>query len=545
MRAKIADTLLINGRFITMENDGEIAEAVAIESGKILFVGSDAEAMKFAAEGTEIIDLDGKVAAPGLIECHTHPLTSGAERFSRVNLSGENTTSLEKMLDCIREAAQVTPKGEWIIAAGYDESKFKEKAEDITAKVLDRATCDHPVFITRTCGHIAVINSKAIEISGLSDETKDPESSGHFFRDGDGHLTGMLSGPLAMRMIPYPPVTMQQRKNGLINGVQKEYFKHGVTSTTSMGVKPEGICNAHEANREKKLKLKIGYYVLGNFSSSDEPMSKKVLDMGLLPGFGDDTLYFLGTKFTTDGSTGGRTAAFSVPYADDPNNYGELYYDQDVLNENILRTAQAGVQASIHAIGDRAIESALQSIEYANARGVDTRNLRFRIEHLESPTPDQIERIKKLNIAVGLSSVFIYSLGDSHISALGYDRLVDAFPAKTLMDKGILVACNSDCPICPVNPMIGIYAMVNRVTEKGQSFGGKKEAVDRIRALESYTKNAAYMLWQEDKVGTLKEGKYADIVVFEQDFLNVPDEQLKDIQVSMTFSNGEMVYKKP
>ena len=544
MKSKFADTLLINGRFITLENENEIAEAVAIESGKILFVGSAAEALKLVDEHTEIIDLHGKVAAPGLIESHTHPLTSGAERFSRLNLSGENTTSLKKMLDCIRDAAANTPKGEWIIAAGYDESKFEEGSTEINAKVLDAVTCDHPVFITRTCGHIAVINSKAMEISGLSDQTEDPESSGHFFRDSDGHLTGMLSGPLAMRMIPYPPVTMQQRKNGLVTGVQREYFKHGVTSTTSMGVRPDGIRNAQEANREKNLKLKIGFFVLGNFSSSDEPMSQKVIDIGLLPGFGDDTLRFLGVKFTTDGSTGGRTAAFSVPYADDPNNYGELYYDQDVLNENILRTAQAGVQVSIHAIGDRAIESALQSIEYANANGVDTSDLRFRIEHLESPTPEQIERIKKLNILVSLSSVFIYSLGDSHVSALGYDRLVDAFPAKTLMDKGILVACNSDCPICPVNPMIGIYAMVNRMTEKGQSFGGKKESVDRIRALEAYTKNAAYMLWQEDKIGTLKKGKLADIVVFEQDFLNVPDEELKDIEISMTFANGEMVYKK-
>ena len=211
-----------------------------------------------------------------------------------------------------------------------------------------------------------------------------------------------------------------------------------------MGVKPDGICIAQEAHREKNLKLKVGFFVLGNLQTSKDPMSQKVLDMGLLPGFGDDTLYFLGVKYTTDGSTGGRTAAFSVPYLNEPDNYGKLYNDQDVLNEDILRTAQAGLQASIHAIGDRAIESALQSIEYANAHGADTRNLRFRIEHLESPTPEQIERIKKLNIAISLSSVFIYSLGDSHISALGYDRLVDAFPAKTLMDNGILVACNSD-----------------------------------------------------------------------------------------------------
>ena len=322
MKTKFADKILINGRFLTMESYGETAEAVAVESGKIMFVGTQSDAMKLADEDTEIIDLGGRVAAPGLIESHTHVLTSGAERFSRVNLSGENTKSLKKMLNCIREAAENTPKGEWIICAGYDESKFEEGPVELNAKLLDDITCDHPIFITRTCGHIAVINSKTIEISGLSDDTPDPPSSGHFYRDADGHLTGMLSGPLAMRMIPYPPVTPQQKKNDLVNGIQKEYFKHGVTSTTSMGVKPDGICIAQEAHREKNLKLKVGFFVLGNLQTSKDPMSQKVLDMGLLPGFGDDTLYFLGVKYTTDGSTGGMDGKSSqVQFSTQPASY--------------------------------------------------------------------------------------------------------------------------------------------------------------------------------------------------------------------------------
>ena len=156
---------------------------------------------------------------------------------------------------------------------------------------------------------------------------------------------------------------------------------------------------------------------------------------------------------------------------------------------------------------------------------------------------EQIDRMKKLNVCAGLSSAFIYGLGDSHLEALGYDRLVDAFPAKTLMENEITVACNCDFPICNVNPMLGIYSMVVRKTEKGQSFGGKKEAIDRMSALKAYTKNAAYLLWKEQEIGSLKEGKLADIVVFEDDFLHVADDALKDVRVYMTIANGETVYQ--
>ncbi len=144
---------------------------------------------------------------------------------------------------------------------------------------------------------------------------------------------------------------------------------------------------------------------------------------------------------------------------------------------------------------------------------------------------------------MGLSSAFIYSLGDSHITAIGQERLRHAFPMKTLTENGIPAACNCDCPVCDVNPMLGIYSMVTRTTARGQSFGGREESVDRIRALQAYTKDAAYLLWCDDTLGTLKEGKNADVVVFEDDYLNVPEERLKDVRVAMTVQNGEIVYR--
>lgn len=543
MKTKTADLLLVNGRFLTMEQPGEMAEAVAIESGRILYVGSEAEARKYTDAETKIINLQGKMAAPGLIDCHTHPMGSYAPRFACLNMRGKNTASLENLLSVIREAAKNTPKGEWIVARGFDESKFKEGPIALTAAILDQATTDHPVYLSRTCGHIAVVNSLAMERSGFTDDSEDPATGGHFFRDADGHLTGMISGSVTGK-VPYPAVTDQQRADGMIQGVQEEYFRKGITSTGEMGSAAATVRMLQKLDLEGKLKLRVGYYYSGRRKPPFDPVAKRLLDMGMLPGFGSERLRFLGIKFVMDGSTGGQTAAFSLPYLNNPENYGELYYNQEHLKEDVINSAKAGIQISIHCIGDRAIEVALQSIENAWASGVDMSKVRIRLEHLESPTQDQIARIKKLGLSVGLSSAFIYSLGDSHLNVLGYDRVVDAFPAKTLMENGITVGCNSDCPVCDVNPMYGIYSMVTRTTEAGRSFGGKKEAIDRMQALDAYTRQASYVLMMEDVAGTLKAGKYADLVVFEQDYLTVPEEELKDIQIAMTISGGEIVYQK-
>ena len=540
MTEKKADKILFNGRLITMEEE-TLAQAIAIQGDKILYVGSTEEAMKFAHSYTQRIDLEGRVAAPGFIECHTHPTGSGARIF--LTLDMRQVGSLEEMVSKIREKAKTTPKGQWIICQGYDESKFREPGAALTAEVLDRATTEHPVYAQRTCGHIAVVNTMAAQLSGFSDDSEDPPTGGHFYKDENGHFTGMISESIMSKMVAKPAVTPDQILPAILNGVQPLYFQNGITATGSMGTFRSISYMLKECNEADQLKLKIGIYLYGK-KRDNEPVALESIEKAkAIPGQSEKNLHFTGVKFFTDGSTGGRTAAFSQPYQDDPNNYGQIFTDVEQLKKDVLAYALAGVQVSIHAIGDRAIEAALQSMEYAQSQGADVKKLRFRIEHLESPTPEQIHRMQKLQICAGLSSAFIYGLGDSHLDALGYDRLVDAFPAKTLAENGIVFACNCDFPICNVNPMLGIYSMVVRKTEKGQSFGGKKEAIDRMLALKAYTKNAAYLLWKEQELGSLKAGKVADIVVFEDDFLGIADEDLKDVRVYMTIANGETVYR--
>ena len=539
---KKADTLLINGRFLTMEEDAPFAEAVAIRDGRILYVGDEEEARRFVSEDTEVIDLEGRVASPAFIESHTHPL-GYANTLAFLNCRGENTESLENLLKCVSEYADKIPKGEWIYGTGYDEGKFLTGASDITRDDLDKVVPDHPVYLRRTCGHLCVMNSLAMKISNLSDEDNLPFDPCSYFRDEAGRLTGKFSTNAAAKA-PIPKASPKQIEEGIFK-VQEMFFKNGITTAADMSIGPANFKTIQKLDREKRIKLRFGIYHSADIESSLNGKGRlsSAANLSMQSGFGSDRLWFLGLKYVMDGAAGGRTAAFSLPYVNEPDNFGKLYHEQRAVNESVLTAAKAGIQASIHAIGDRAIEMALTAVEYANANGYDTKNLRFRIEHLEAPTFNHIERIKALNLSVSLSGAFIYSLGDSHINVMGEDRLIHAFPARTLMDMGITVACNSDCPVCDVNPMYGIYSMVTRTTSRGRDFGGKAEAVDRIKALEAYTKNAAYLLWRENELGTLKEGKLADIVVFDEDFLNVPDRELKDIHIYMTMSGGEVVYK--
>ncbi len=537
---RFADTLLTNGRFITMEESAPAAEAVAIRAGRILYVGTENRARKFVREETEVIDLKGHVAAPAFIECHTHP-ADYSKVMTLLNCRGKITESLESLLACIREKAASTPKGEWIVASGYDEGKFREGPIPVTNEVLDRAAPDHPLVISRICGHVCALNSMAMKVSGIDEAFLEKHKECTGFRDENGRLNGQFSIDLKSKL-NIPATTIESLEEGFLK-VQEVYFKNGITMSSDMSVKLDFFRMVQKLDRQKRLKLRLGVYESANSKALSISRPTSADTLGLITGFGSEKLRFLGFKYFLDGSMGGKTAAVSEHYLNEPDNYGRFENNSERLNESVLLAVKAGVQTSIHAIGDRAIEMALNAYENAERSGVDLRSLRCRLEHLELPSDDHIRRIRELGLTVGLSSAFIYHLGDSHIHAIGQERLTHAFPAKTLMDNGITVACNCDCPVCDVNPMFGIYSMVTRTTSRGQDFGGRSEAVDRIRALQAYTKNAAFLLWCDDSLGTLKAGKCADIVVFEDDFLNVPDERLKDVRVLMTIQNGETVFK--
>lgn len=348
-----ADTIFMGGKFITMEDGEPLAQAVAVSGGRFLYVGNKEEALKYAVEGTEIIDLEGKTVIPGIIESHAHPCYYG-DQCATISLTGVVTTSMENVLKKVAAAVAKTPKGAWLFGWGWDEAKFKEGPYPITAELLDTVSPDNPIFIKRTCGHVGSVNTLAMKLCGITGNAVPPEG-GKIFKDEKGEPTGVISGAI-QNWIPFPKPTDEQIMELIATDIQDEIFRKGITTTTEMAAEARFVKIYQELQKQGRLKMRIRFYTFARSNVNCPATLAETVKVGLMSGFGNDTLRFAGMKYLLDGSTGGKTAAFSVPYVGEPNNFGTLYNNQDELNADMLLTAQSGLQASLHAIGDVAIE---------------------------------------------------------------------------------------------------------------------------------------------------------------------------------------------
>ena len=540
MKNKKADILFINAKVVTMEDDCPYAEAVAIRDNKILFVGKDREALDYADSDTEVINLRGRLLLPGFIESHCHAIYY-AEQCAAIKISGDTTNSRKKVLEQVANAAAKVPEGTWLFGWGWDEARFEEGPEPLNRHILDSIVPNHPVFLKRACGHVGVLNSLGLKLSGIDKNYVVPEG-GNVFLDKNGEPTGIVAGKV-QNDIPFPKATDQQLRVALEDTVQDEFLSKGVTTTSEMAAEPRFVRIHQQLRKEDKLRIRMRFYEMARSNINFQGQLHNAISMGIESGLGDDFLKFSGMKYLMDGSCGGKTAAISEPYVGDPENYGTLYNSLEDLKSDFIDGAKGGLQPCIHAIGDRAIEMALQALEAAAEAGADIPAMRVRFEHVELPSKDHIERFKKLGIVVGLSAGFIYSLGDSHNNVLGSERIKQAFPARSLLDAGLTVACNSDCPVCDINPLWGICAMVTRETMGGVSFG-KEQSASVMEALKGYTTSAAYATFDEDKLGSIKAGKLADLVVLEEDIFSITPEKIKDVKVLTTMVDGKILYSR-
>lgn len=531
------DLILTNGVVITMESDGKDAAAAAVEGGRIVFVGDNEEAGSLAGPETKIIDLKGRILLPGFIESHMHPFML-AHNLLGVDCGGENTKSLDRVLKALEEKVRVTPKGEWIKGFGWDDSKFEEKRNP-GRQDLDKVSPDHPVVLTRTCVHVAVANSMALKLSGIDKDTPDPEG-GHIQKDPEtGEPTGILQ-ERAMEMLPVVSYSPDQMKRGMELALQI-LAENGVTTIGDMSAQPEGFRIYQQLQKENRLTVRVRLWAVAEKTIVGKGMLDDICSVGIESGFGDDMIRIQGVKYVLDGSVSGKTAAVTEPYYKASVN-GIIYCDdKDGMIRSVHKAFQNGLRVSIHAIGDRAIEFALDVFEKAGA-GMDITGMRNRIEHCILPTKEQLGRIKKLGLIVGSSFGFIYALGEGYLNALGPERVKGALPQKSYQDMGIIAPGNTDCPVCDVNPMLAIYGAVTRKSFLGNSLG-EEQRVDPGEALRTYSAYAAYSTFEEDKIGSIREGKLADLVVLDKNPLSADPEEIKDIKVVMTIMNGKIVWK--
>lgn len=527
-----ADLILTNGNVITMDDERPRTRAVAVWRGLIVAVGDDEAARRYEGPGTRRIDLAGQTLLPGLIEGHAHPCGYG-QALRQLDVRAVTTPAITDILRAVAEKAERTPDGEWITGRGYDDTKLVERRHP-TRQELDQIVPYHPVYLTRTCGHLGVANSAALAVVGYGRDTPDPVG-GTIYRDEQGELTGLIAENAQEPFRPFIRGATPETAREDIIAAGKSYLALGVTSAQDAGSRgPVDLRAYQELAREGALPIRI-YAMLRN----DE--RRALGAAGLSQGLEIGNFKVGCFKLIMDGSGGGRTAGVFEPYLNEPDNYGITNMPQEELDALVLEGAREGWQIAIHGIGDRTITMILDAYERA-LRQYPRRDHRWRIEHCGMMNAERLDRMCRLGVLAAPQPTFITELGDSYITALGHDRLTCTYPLKSFFQYGIVASGSSDAPVCSPDPRIGLYAAVTRRTERGDTYA-PDERITIEQALRMYTVNAAYTAFEEEIKGSITPGKLADFTVLGTDPTAIEPDELLTMPVNMTILGGAVVYE--
>lgn len=537
----VPDLVIVNGKVVTVDKLDSIAEAVAVKDGYIVKVGSNEEVKSLAGEKTMVIDLGGKTIYPGFIDTHEHCIRRGLQ-MDYVNCRTPPMKSLEDVITALKEKADSKPEGEWVVGSWFDESQWKDKRFP-NRYDLDKASISHPIYLGRAGGHNSVANSLALELAGITKDTKQP-AGGHIEKDESGIPTGRLDEIAAMDMVRgiIPVPEGEEEIDLLVESwpvLEKTYLSWGITSLHEAHIKAPQALAYQRLDKEGRLKMRIGLMLDGMTPYKGYATDDLARQGVTIPFKWSDRLQVVGVKVGTDGAMGSLTAALNEEYSNDPGNKGIIRCTAEELTDEVTRCHQAQLRACIHAIGDRALDMTLDALEAA-IKSKEWPDHRHRIEHAGYVLPRQLEKMKELNINISASIGFCYPIGDSHIAALGPDRLCGYYPMKSFRDHGIVAAGNSD-GFGTSWALTGIYGCVARKSRTGQ-YLCKDEAVPIMDALRAYTWNAAYLEGTEDIKGSIEEGKMADFVVLDRDITLEPHETILEAKVLMTIIGGETVY---
>jgi len=533
------DCALINGHIITLNRNDEIAEAVAVKDARFVQVGSTKDIMQLADKDTRFIDVHGKTVTPGFVESHCHPSMAGLNLCFEVDV--KQAASIDDIIALLRQKAELLPTGNWVKGFGYNDQRLKEKRHP-TRWDLDKATADHPIFLGRTDGHLAVANSNALNLAQIFKDTADP-AGGRLDRDPQtGEPTGVLREQ-AQTIVKalLPPYTVSDFKEGILAAC-RQLAGWGITSFHDAAVGREAMRAYQELLAENKLPLRVGMMIPGIPLLEFPGCLEELKALGLRAGFGNDRLRIYGTKFMCDGSLSGWTAALYEPYANQPGEMGITVVPRDKLAAGIIEAHKAGLRPVTHAIGDRAIDIVLDAIERALKERPDPDH-RMSIEHCSLPTAQAIERMQRLGVLPSSSVGFLYELGPAHLIGLGPERMKGYFPHRTYLEKGIISVGNSDWFVTSGNIAQQLYAAVTRTSYTGEVLRAE-QAISVKDALRLYTTNGAYASFEENIKGSIEPGKLADMAVLDRDILSIPAEEIKELQVEMTLVGGKIVYQR-
>lgn len=535
-----AETIVVHGKIYTVNEEQEWAEAVAIRDGKIVAIGTDSEIQAFRGPSTHVIDAGGRLVLPGFEDCHIH-FMDGSMGLVEVDLNG--ATTVAEIQKRVKAFADARPKDPWITGMGWTYPTFGPVALP-DKKFLDEVVPGRPVYLVAFDGHSSWANSKALELAGIDKQTPNPPN-GTIVRDANGEATGALkewAGDLVARKMPKP--SRAERLAALRKGIH-EANRVGLTRVDSAGQDFEylDLYNELRHNGELTLRFYVAYFL--------DPPELRAEDLEKIEAarktYHDDWISGGVVKTMLDGVVEAHTAAMFAPYSDDPSQSGKLFWDPEKYRAAVAELDQRGLQIFTHAIGDKAVHTALDAYENA-ARVNHSHDARPRIEHIETITAEDIPRFGKLGVIASVQPLHLYPDEDTldiWARNVGSERAQRAWVFHSIEASGGRLAFGSDWPVVTLNPWEGLQTALTRKTAEGKPEGGfvPAEAVSLQDGIKAYTLGAAFAARREKKEGSLESGKLADLIIVDQDLFKIPATQIDKTQVLLTMVGGRTVYE--
>jgi predicted amidohydrolase YtcJ len=523
-----ADVILVGG--VVWTGGAESGTALAVRDGRVVAVGTDQAVERLAGSGTERIELAGRLVVPGFLDNHTHFIDGGFE-LAGVQLRDAATPA--EFARRIGDHARRHP-GVWMTGGTWDHELWGGQVPDRTW--IDSVTGDTPVFVSRLDGHMGLANSRALSLAGISERTPDPDG-GTIVRDAAGRATGVLKDAAMQLVYGVIPEPSEAELDRALDAAARHAVAQGVTHVTDMG-SWAGLETYRRAARAGRLPLRV-------YAAVPINIWERLAEYVARNGKGDHRLGWGVVKGFVDGSLGSTTAWFYQPYEDAPNTTGLTVTDTAALRRQILDADSAGLHVVVHAIGDRANDWLLDVYAEARQRGANP-NQRFRIEHAQHLSRAAIPRFAALNVVPSMQPYHAIDDGRWAVKRIGPERIKTTYPFRALLDAGARLTFGSDWTVAPLDPLAGIYAAVTRRTLDGANPDGwvPEQKITVEEALAAYTRNSAWADYREDVLGTLEEGKYADLVVLSENILILDPVRIPETRVDLTMVGGEVVYRR-
>jgi len=550
----VADSVYLNGRIYTVDEAQEWVGAIAIKDGSFLHVGSSAQVKKYIGAGTEVVDLDGRFVMPGMFDSHLHPLKGMAQQMFECNFSF--MTSLEDAAMAVKKCADDHPDWPWIVGGQWNAailSKFSP-----TKEMLDAVVADRPVYLSDATFHHAWVNSKALELAGITKETPDSQGS-TIIRDKDsGEIVGtilevgtLLETVSGLFDTVLPKTSVEQYRQAAL-AIQQRMNSYGFTGMKSAITPREHLQALHQLDSDDHLTLRVAAH-LSYVSESASPKRAMILESIIRDrnNYTGKNLNADFIKITIDGVPPSHTAAYLEAYLDKADYYGELLVAQNELNAAAVRFDGMGLLIKFHAAGDAAARAAINAIEAARKQNGDS-GIQHEVAHASLIDADDIVRLAKLGGAVEVSPVLWYPspfITARYHALLGAERVNRLWPVKTYVESGLLTVAGSDWPaaVASPDPWPAMEALITRKNPFGEMPGeifGEANAVDLATVIRMYTRNGAEAMRISENAGSIEVGKSADMIVLDRNLFEIPADDIDQTEVELTIFTGKLVYRR-